>query len=104
MTTQNKTDMTVANTIREQLGGKRFDVMTGAKMYTGSDRALNFQIGRNAKGVTHVCIELNALDLYDVQFFAVRGTSVKTKGAAFSVPAESLRATFTENTGLYTSL
>lgn len=104
MTTQTKTDLTVANTIREQLGGKRFDLMTGAKNFTGSDRALSFQIGRNAHGVTHVRVELNGRDLYDVKFFAVRGTSVKPKGEANDVYAEQLRATFTCFTGLYTSL
>ena len=38
------TDLTVANTILQQLGGNKFRVMTGAKNFVGSNDALTFRL------------------------------------------------------------
>jgi hypothetical protein len=82
-------DLTVANTIRDQLG-RRFAVMTGAKNWLGSDNSLSFKIGRNARGITHVRVTLRPDDLYNVEFLACRGSSVDLKTVAGGVYADRL--------------
>lgn len=104
------TDMTVAKTILEQLGGHRFIAMTGAKDFVAENSALTFKIGRNYKQINHVRIYLNASDLYDMTFSQVR----KQKGiGAFSykqidsydnVYFDQLQDLFTKATGMYTKL
>ena len=101
------TDMTVANTILEQLGGARFRVMTGAKDFTGSADALTFKLPRGAarKGINAVRVTLTAMDLYNVDFLKIgRGFSLATVATAENVYADNLQAIFTEETGLYLSL
>lgn len=106
MTNATATDLTVANTIRDQLGGNRFTAMTGAKMFVGDTRSLSFQIGRNPKGVTHVKITLDADDTYTVEFFKFnrRSFELKTLASVSMVCADSLCSVFTAHTGLYTRL
>lgn len=97
------TDMTVANTIREQLGRKAL-FMIGAKDLVGSENSLSFRIGRNEKGVTHIRIVLDPSDTYTLTFLRVRGLSVKEVSSISFVYADQLRSTIETNTGLYTSL
>jgi len=104
-------DENVGQTILQQLGGRRFIAMTGAKNFVNLNTkeygrgGLAFKIGRNAKGVTHVRIVLTGADLYSIDYLAVRGTSEpKTKATSKGVYAEDLRADFTRKTGLATSL
>lgn len=66
------TDLTVAKTILEQLGGSRFRAMTGAKYFVGGERDLAFHIGRNAKGISHVTVALDPNDTYTMTFQRVR--------------------------------
>jgi hypothetical protein len=101
-------DMTVANTILQQLGGGRFIAMTGAKNLTGCENSLNFQIGRFAGlKITHVCIELNDDDLYTITFQRYQKRPVFRYEAVKQVEgvyAEDLQRIFTETTGLKTCL
>ena len=46
------TDITVARSILDQLGGARFVAMTGAREFVGSADSLTFKIGVNPKHVT----------------------------------------------------
>ena len=48
------TDMTVANEILRQLGGREFIRMTGAKSLTGDASSLSMSIARNASGATRL--------------------------------------------------
>jgi hypothetical protein len=90
------TDMTIANTIRNQLGGRRFDLMTGAKDYVGGERFLQFKVGRKVIKVT-----LTDWDLYTFQVFSSKGTLQSTVDMVY---ADRLRSVFTEATGLHTSI
>jgi hypothetical protein len=94
----------VANTILQQLGGKKFVVMTGASNFVGSSDALSFKIGKNANKVTHVRITLTPADLYNVTYLNVRGTTVKTVTTDEGIYADMLRECFTRSTGLHTTL
>lgn len=108
----------VARTILEQLGGKRFQVMTGAKNavalgpdsgapYGGLQFALPTgfsQLNGKPTGINRVIIKLNSSDTYDIEFGGARGTAYTVKATAEGIYADSLREVFTRYTGLDTSL
>jgi hypothetical protein len=97
--------MQIANTILSQLGGHRFIAMTGAKNLLGGDNNLSFKIGRNACKVTHVRITLTPADLYDVEFFAIRGTHArKTLATVEGIYADQLAEVFIDHTGMAVAL
>ena len=103
----------IAITILNQLGGRRFAVMTGAKDFLAVKNGLQFKIGRNISKANRVEIKLNGLDLYDVRFYRqtggnlnknyewvpVKETEVKTFNDCY---CDMLEDIFTSVTGLYT--
>ena len=97
------TDMTIANTIRDQIG-RPACAMIGAKNFVGGKYELSFKIGRNPKRVSHIRVRLSPDDLYEVEFIRVRGIKVETVKEWFGVHAESLLTVIESSTGLRTSL
>ena len=101
-------DLQVANTILSQLGGKRFQAMTGASRFTGSENALSFFLPSTphyAKdGINHVRITLTPMDTYTVTFGRVWGRSYKLVDEIEEVYCDTLQAVFTAHTGLATHL
>lgn len=107
MNTAKKTDLTIATTILNQLGGKRFIAMTGSKDFVGSENSLQFKVIKNVKNVTHVKIEYSyGKDLYSVSFLKWNARKFEFQVIAnFDEQyAEDLQDRFEENTGLLTSL
>jgi hypothetical protein len=101
------TDLTVSKTILEQLGGRRFIAMTGAKNFVGSDNTLTFRLpGKNftKQSINSVQITLDANDTYTLTFARIRGGDVKVISMHRDIYVENLRSTFTEVTGLDTHL
>ena len=96
----------VADTILEQLGGRKFIAMTGAKNLMSDPDALQFQLPRGAKGgINNVSIKLMPDDTYTATFHKIGRNYVITKVAEYKdVHADALRGVFEEATGLYTSL
>jgi hypothetical protein len=92
------------NEIIDQLGGRQFVRMTGAKDFFIGPKGMVFKIGRNSKSVNYIRINLNSMDTYDVEFLSVRNYKEKVKSKAKGVYADTLRDTFEQNTGLRTSL
>ena len=91
----------IAKTILQQLGGNKFIAMTGAKNLGFTDKGLQMKIGRNAKGVTHVIIELDrGKDLYNIEFVQVRNFKRKTIKKLKGIYADQLGEIFTRYTGL----
>ena len=91
----------IAKTILKQLGGNKFIAMTGAKNLGHTNKGLQMKIGRNAKGVTHVIIDLDrGKDLYDIEFVKVRGTNRKTVKKLKGIYADQLGEIFKRYTGL----
>ena len=95
--------MQVAKTIQKQLGQKAF-VMMGAKNLVGGKDYLSFKIGRNSKGVNYIKITLTPMDLYDIEFGAIRGTTYKVKYEAKGVYADMMHKIIEDNTGMYLKL
>ena len=94
------TDMTVARTIFDQLGGERFVAMTGAKNFVGTEDSLTFKLGANPKRVSQVRVTLTPADLYAVSFFRV-GRAPRIESDVY---CGMLEGVFCEQTGLCTRL
>jgi hypothetical protein len=95
--------MKIGETIYNQLGNGTL-YMLGAKDLTTHDKGVCFKIMRNAKGVSHIKIELNTKDLYDVTYFNYRKFEWKIKGQENDLYVDMLHKCIEKNTGLYTSL
>lgn len=101
----------VAETILAQLGGRQFLAMTGARNLSSGVNAsdlhcLNFKIPTAKDGINIVRIQLNAFDLYDVEFISLHAPRYETKIVAeyTMVDCAQLRSLFTSATGLDTHL
>lgn len=98
--------MQVAQTILQQLGGKKFIAMTGASSFSGSPDTLSFRIPKT-KGIAGVRITLDQSDTYTMTFVRlkkVNGFTDYDNIVVAGVYADQLRSIFTKETGLYTSL
>ena len=98
-------NMTVAKTILEQLGGNKFRVMTGAKNFMGFAEGLVMKIGRNSSNSNYLKITLNMMDLYDMEFAKVTRMGEKKSVTEYNdVFCDSLVEVFERHTGMYTKL
>jgi hypothetical protein len=101
-------NLEVAQTIVEQLGGVKFQKMTGAKTFVGYSNRLTFRLpgarGYCADGINYVEIKLTPNDEYDMIFSRIRGTKVTQIAKYEGVYFDQLQELFTKATGLRTSL
>jgi hypothetical protein len=97
-------NLAIARTILQQLGGRRFIAMTGARnICASSDGALTFRIPKS-NGINYVSITLDPSDTYTVLFGYIGRTMMTAVATMSNVYAEDLQALFTEHTGLDTHL
>lgn len=95
----------IAQTIIQQLGGRRFSVMTGAHTFIALESGLQFKLPRGAKNKANlVRITLTPLDLYTVEFIKYRNLEQKVISTHEMVYFDQLQELFTEQTGLDTHL
>ena len=76
-------NMVVANTILEQLGGRRFVAMTGARNFTAIDDqrgALSFKVPRAKDGINAIKVTLTAMDDYTVEAFRSHAELLRREG------------------------
>lgn len=100
----NSNGQEIAQTILAQLGGNRFIAMTGAKNLAHGENSLHGKLGKNAKGVTHFTVTLDATDTYTVRFCRVWGTKLTEKGTTSGVYFDMLRDLFESATEMRLSL
>ena len=102
------TDMTVAATILEQLGGRAFLRMTGAKHLLGCDTALIMSLpgSLTTDRINRVRINLDPSDTYTVTTykFSSKTLACPAVDKRRDVYAENLREAFTALTGLETRM
>jgi len=55
---------------------------------------------RNSKGVSHIRMRLSSMDLYDIDFLAIRAGKVKVKSKEKGVYGDQLGVMIKKNTGL----
>lgn len=100
-------NLAVAHTILQQLGGNRFKMMTGAKDFIGDESSLTFRIPRAKDGINKVKVTLDfGMDLYTVEFIKVdfKKFTFDVVHTSDQVYSDDLEREFTEHTGLYTRL
>jgi hypothetical protein len=94
--------------ILEQLGGRRFIAMTGAKDFIGAEDSLTFRLpgtpGFVKDGIDRVRITLEPSDTYTVHCFRARTRHLGPRATASNIYADMLQETFTRLTGLDTHL
>lgn len=106
---ERKRMMTLAQTIKQQIGGQAA-YMLGAKDWgAGKDKQgnyyLQFRIGRNDRNVNVVKITLNAaMDTYDIGYFQLRASKITKKSEETDIYADQLCESIERNTGMYTSM
>jgi hypothetical protein len=97
-----------ANTILEQLGGRRFIAMTGARGLVAGKNGLSFRLPRspfNAKRINAVQIELTPGDTYRIAFYRISPAASETVIAVHDgVYCDELADVFTQETNLLTHL
>lgn len=98
------TNMQIAQTILDQLGGQKFVAMTGAKNFIAGESQLMFQIPKAKKGINKVRVILTPADTYTVEFAKVAKLDYKVIAKVEDVYCDTLQDVFEANTGLYTSL
>ena len=91
--------MVVAETIKQQLGGVKFQVCTGNFM--GTKNSLSFRLPRANNGIKFVKIALNSMDLYDINFYSLSGKPVSEINGVYD---DQLVEIFEAETGLVTKL
>lgn len=109
-------DLTVAHTILEQLGGRQFLALTGCKNLVGGDRSLSMRLSKNKSKANRMTVTLEPDDTYTVEF--VHETMPRLDKATFEyvdgkrevkllregVYCDMLQDLFEEATGLYVTL
>ena len=98
----------VSKTILDQLGGRWFLAITGAKNLVGGETSLSMQLPNarcNGKRCTGIHIVLDdASDTYTVEAIVIRNLEYKVLETQVGVFCDNLRAVFTSLTGLRTRL
>jgi hypothetical protein len=103
---QTTTDKTIAATILEQLGGRKFIAMTGAKNMLNHGNALSLRLPSRfaTDGINYVKVTLTHMDDYTLEFGKVRGMNYKLLKSIDGVYCDQLQEIFTATTGLDTHL
>ena len=98
----------IAVTILKQLGGKQFEILTGAENFAVAtddkgNKGLSFTIPRS-NNIRGIQIYLNGLDLYNMNFIKIHGDKFEVLHSLENVYCDQLQEIFTEKTGLHTRL
>jgi hypothetical protein len=101
-----KTDLTIAKTILQQLGSRRFTVMTGASGFVGHKDGLAFKLPSRfaTDGINYIRIYLTPMDTYDLEFGKICGTTYSQMKKIDGVYVDDLLQIISETTGLALSL
>lgn len=103
----------VAKIILEQIGGRRFIVMTGSKNFLAMDNGLRMDLSKNNSGANRCEIILTAMDDYTVRFYKLNRTTLARAGRLNPIKeiakhegvyADQLQDIFTSVTGLFTNV
>lgn len=99
-TTQNALE--VANTIKDQIGGRALYMM-GASLLAGDRDSLRFSI-KGSRACNKVMIKLDPSDTYTVSFWKIRGTDCRLVSERGGIYADMLHGVIETETGLALSL
>lgn len=96
----------VAQTILDQLGGRRFLAMTGAKHLMYTVQGLQFKLPSrfSKQGINFVNIILTPDDLYDVEFGKIFKLTYQVIESVNGLYFDQLQEVFTRVTGIDTHM
>lgn len=98
----------IGQTILQQIGGRRFQIMTGANRFVIHADGLAFRLPSTPDYVKHqinyVRIRLTPRDTYDVEYSRIWGARCRPIQTDTDVYADNLRQAFTAATGLDTNM
>jgi hypothetical protein len=102
-------DMTVANTIVQQLGGSKFKAMTGATSFSAGPDSVSFRLPQNLTKdrIKGVVIKLDPDDTYSVRFLRMKHRpmiEVECVKEVHGIYCDQLLEVFERTTGLATRL
>ena len=90
----------IASTILNQLGGRGFLKMTGSFNLVIGQRNLKMKLRKNKSGATHLIVELDEWDTYEMKFFKISKIfNVEIVEEYGTIYNEELQDIFTEVTG-----
>lgn len=95
--------MDILHTILEQLGGRQFIAMTGAKCYSDGPNTLVFKF-KGSRKANIMYITLLPYDTYRMKICKYKEMDVKVVKEFEGIYDDQLQSLFTEVTGLATSL
>ena len=92
--------------ILQQLGGNKFIAMTGSNgfVYDNNSRSISMQLRRNQAKAKWLKISLTVMDVYTMQFYALKNDAPVIVKEVKGVYNDMLQETFTNVTGLNTRL
>ena len=101
--------MAIANTIWQQLGAQRFQLVTGCSpLEVGEDDGkvyLLMSVGRNSHKINRFEIAYDeCMDLYEVSFIRKRGIEAHVVAKYNQVYCDMLHTLFEQHTGLTTNI
>jgi len=98
-------NLTVANEILRQLGGRKFIAMTGVKNLAGGEDHLQMHLVRNLSKAKYLSIKLEANDTYTMTFSKLdRNYNLIIIKEIENVYADQLQEIYTSVTGQHTRL
>lgn len=100
------TNIQIANTILDQLGGNKFIAMTGANNLVAINKGLQFKLPANFAKNKINCVQviLDPSDTYTMKFIQLKKYDVKVLIKIEGVFFDQLQEFFKEKTGLDTRL
>lgn len=99
----------IADTIWQQLGAQRFNIITGCKPITYGEKDgkvyLLMSVGKNCHAINRFEVAYNECeDLYEVRFMRKSGDTTKVVADYSSVYCDMLHTLFTQHTGMTTTM
>lgn len=104
-----KEKLSIANTIWQQLGSQRFQLVTGCNpIVYGENNGqvyLLMSVGRNCHSINRFEVSYNeGQDLYEVRFLRKRGENTSVVAEYKEVYSDMLHTLFEQHTGMVTSM
>jgi hypothetical protein len=89
----------ISKTIINQLGRKTMFIIGAKQLVSLGNTGVEFRVGRNAKAVNVIQIELTTMDTYSISFYK----GAKKLNQECDLHADMLAGAIERNTGMYTS-
>jgi hypothetical protein len=94
-------DISVANNIWTQLGGRKFEIMTGCKMQCCDETSITIKLTWNKLGASFLRVTLLPTDTYCVEWLRLRNFTLTELKRVDGLHCDQLKAEFESEAGLH---